>query len=200
MPSDLQLSESIQALTAKEAHALKYFTQAKHLELSPQKAGELYELYANGKDCEEIRRLNPGLGLGQIVHARIRDDWDQKKNEHQQKLFENAAPRVMQVQLETSQYLADMLAAAVKLNWDKVKMYLQDGNTNHLKGTPLEEGVSIKKLTEIIATLQQVTGQDKKKVVEHRGGVTVSHSKSKMTQDEAAALLEAMAEEAARKG
>lgn len=152
----------------------------------------MYGLFQNGKDCEEIRRLNPAIQLSQIVHARVRDGWDDQKEAYTKQLYVSAGPRVANVQLEASQFLSDMLSAAMKLHWDKIKLYLQDGNEKHLKGTPLEDNVGFRKMSEIIVTLQQVTGQDKKKVVEHRGGLTVNHNTApkKMSSEEAANVLE----------
>jgi hypothetical protein len=183
---------AIEALTPKEAHALRYFGRTNQASISADKASEFYELYLNGNDCEEIRRLNPGFSLGQIVHARVRDDWDLKREEHQQKLLVHAPPRVAQVQIESTQFLSDLLAASIKLHWDAIKKFLQDGNPTHLQGTPLSNGASLKQIRDIIDTLQAATGQDKRKVVEHRGGLTVSHTK-RVSPDEAAQALEVLA-------
>lgn len=190
---DKALVRSDEFLTPREAHALRYFKSAKQAEIAPSKAAEMYELFINGKDCEEIRKLNSGFSLGQIVHARVRDDWDLKRDGHQQRLVETVVPQVMQTQMEASLFVKDLLAAAIKLHWEKIQRYLQDGNEIHLKGTPLEGGATLKQIRDIIDTLQAATGQDKKKVVEHRGGVTVTSKR--VNQDEAAQYLEVLAVE-----
>jgi polyhydroxyalkanoate synthesis regulator phasin len=195
---DREIAKSVEGLSPKEAYALRHFKFSKQAEISPSKSAEMYELYQNGTDCEGIRKLNPGFGLGQIVHARVRDGWDVKKEEYQHRLLETAGPRVMQAQVESTQFLADMLAAAVKMNWEAVKRYLQDGNKDHLKDTPLEGGVTMRQMREIIDTLQVATGQDKKKVVKHEGELTVRASK-RVNQEQAADVLAALATEAPKK-
>lgn len=190
---EVALQRAVEALTPKEAHALRYFKTARQSEIAPSKAAEMYDLYLAGKNCDDIRRLNPGFSLGQIVHARIRDDWDLQREEHQQKLMSTAAPQVIQAQVETSLFLTDLLTAAVKLHWEAIERFLQTGDKTHLKGTPLENGASMKQIREILDTLQSATGQDKRKVVEHRGGVTVNHGPRRVEPDEAAEVLEVLA-------
>ncbi len=191
-----KLAAIVAKLSERDVEALRYFQKEKQAEISPAKAETFYLLFQQGVSCEEIRRLNhPAFSLGQIIAARVRDNWDARKEEHAKKLFEESGAKVGQVQLEMSQFLSDMLAASMKLHHDKIKRYLQTDDVSHLKGTPLEDNVGFRKMSEIILALQQVTGQDKKKVVEHRGGMTINHNNSttkRISSDEAADVLEAL--------
>ncbi len=185
------LARAVEALTPAEAHALRYFKQARQPEVSPDKSAEMFELYLNGKSCDEIRRLNKGLSLGQIIHCRVRDEWDLKRDQHRASLQVEVVPRVMDAQLEAADFLGDMLAASVRLHGDAIKMFLQTGDKGHLKGTPLESGFTLKQIRDLIDTLRAVTGQGDKKVVEHRGSVSVDHT-PRVSQDEAADILDAL--------
>jgi hypothetical protein len=183
--------KAIENLSAKEAYALKYFSEKRQAEVSFEKAEQLYQLYVNGKTTEDILRLNNGLTLAQIVHAKVRDKWDLRKQEKEENVIASAAPQIMQTQIESSLFMKDLLTAAIKLHWDSIQLFIQTGDKSHLKGTPLENGVSLKQIRDIIDTLQAATGQDKKKVVEHRGGVTVTSGK--LDDKQAVTALEILA-------
>ncbi len=189
--SNLVVIAAVDKLPANEQAYLRYWKQARQAELSKETSDELYELYLNGKNVDEIRRLNKGFSAGQIVHCKVRDAWDARKEEHRLALQTEVAPRVMDAQLEAADFLGDMLAASIRLYHEPIKKFLQDGNKIHLKGTPLENGFTLKQLRDIIDTLRTVTGQDKKSVVEHRGSVgVVTSSPAKISPEEHAAALD----------
>lgn len=188
--TNLVVIAAVDKLPENEQAALRYWKQARQTEISVDTSNEMYELYINGKNVDEIRRLNKGFSLGQIVHAKVRDAWDARKEEHRQSLQTEVAPRVMDAQLEAADFLGDMLAASVRLYSEPIKRFLQDGNKAHLKGTPLENGLTLKQLRDTIDTLRTVTGQDKKSVVEHRGSVGVVTQTPRITSAEAEAALD----------
>jgi hypothetical protein len=92
--------------------------------LSPVYCAQLFELFLNGTTCEQMAVLNKGTELGAILHSRIRDRWDKRREEYLGELYNNVKVRFHQSQIETVYYLADGLAAAHKLNGAKVKKYL----------------------------------------------------------------------------
>lgn len=188
--TNLAVIAAVDKLPENEQAALRYWKQARQAEVSRETSDEMYELYINGKNVDEIRRLNKGFSLGQIVHCKVRDSWDLRKEEHRQALQTEVAPRVMDAQLEAADFLGDMLAASVRLYSEPIKRFLQDGNKAHLKGTPLENGLSLKQLRDTIDTLRTVTGQDKKSIVEHRGTVGVVQQVQKVSSEEAEAALD----------
>ncbi len=185
-----RLAAVIAALDPRELGAYRYFVKQKQHELSVELSEKMYTLFAQGRTCDEIRKLdaNKAIGLGAIVHARIRDDWDGQLSTRQRHLVTQIPAVVQQTQLESADFLASLLAASHKLMKEKVDLYLQTGEKEHLKDTPLEN-LSLRGYQNILATLQSVTGQDKKKTVNVTGGITVTQNKAP-TPIEAADILD----------
>lgn len=192
-PREKEMVAVISSLNGREAAAYKYFIANKQIELSVETSMKLYELYVQGSDCEEIRRQNQGLGLGSIIHARIRDSWDRHRDEYLRNLEIKIPARVMQTQLESAEFLAKMLLAGHKLYGQKLDAFLATGDQDQLKGTPLE-GLSMKGYQLILENLMKVTGLDGKKTVEVKGGISVTSSRP-TTSAEASDILEALVEE-----
>ncbi len=191
MGKELTPTEKAMAtLSDRDAYALRKFVQMKMPELSPELSIELFELFAQGRDCEEIRKLKPGLSLGSIVHARIRDLWDMQKSDIQRKLVTEVPAKVQQVQLESADFLVKLLAASHKLLQEPIDKFLATGDKIHLKGTALEN-LTLKQYQAILETLGKATGQDQKKHIHHTGGITVTQ-RPQPTAAEASNILDAI--------
>ena len=154
-------------LTEREQFALKHHIEKRDPPISPYTAIKLFELFLAGKTCEDIRRLNPNFTLGQIVHARIDNEWDRRLKEHIESLYNNAAARISQVTLETALTLANLLSAKNKYYQDEVLLYLQTGKEEHLLKLGLGGLDGYKKLVEV---MQKLTGTDNAKTV--KGEIT----------------------------
>lgn len=117
---------------------------------------QLYELFLNAYSCEEICRINgEKYPLGQIVDARIRYDWDRRKQEQIESLYSRIEDKVVRVKNNAVSYLADLLAAAHKLNGEKVQKFLMEGNPEVLDGLKLS---TIKDYREIVNMFILLTG------------------------------------------
>lgn len=160
-------------LTERELREYRVYLRLNQPPMAPSAQMAFFQVFLNGQNCEEIHRLNPnGFSLGAMVRARIENDWDQRRIEHQELLMARVRERVQQVTLETVERVANELAASNKFVTDKVLRYLQTGDVNELVGTSVG---SMKHLREMVELLQKLTGQDAKKnqtqiggVVEHR--------------------------------
>ncbi len=95
---DKRRSAAIALLSEREAQAYRYFIRAKKPELGLELSADLFQLYQQGKSCEDIRKLKPGLEFGSIVHARVRDNWDLQRDERQRQLVEKVPAMVQQTQ------------------------------------------------------------------------------------------------------
>lgn len=178
MPStDLKRVEAapgvVQALSDRERKAYQYFCQGDQDVISEELSGKLLELFQQGKDCEEIRRLHPGIGLGQIVHARVRDRWDEKKDASLYRLRTEVPQSVERTQLESAAFLSKWLLVAHKKYGDKLDQFLATGNEALLVGTPFES-MTLRGYREVLEALAKATGQDQKKTVKVTGGITVT--------------------------
>lgn len=157
----LEITEDqFNALTTNEQNAIERWLGRNEPPLSASIADKFYELFLQGNTCEQIHRLNPAVYMGAIVHARIRDRWDSRKNEYLSELYSNTKARLSQAQMESVHFAADMLAAVHKLNTEKVKRYLQTGNPEDLIGVTMLP-TSIKSYKDLWETIQKATGQDK---------------------------------------
>ncbi len=189
---DKRRSAVLASLNERETQAYRYFIRAKQPELGPELSADLYQLFAQGKSCEDIRRLKPGLAFGAIVHARVRDGWDLQREDRQRELVEKVPAMVQQTQLESADFLSRMLAATHKMFSEKIDLFLATGDKTHLIGTPLET-MSFKQYEKILELLLHTTGQDNKKTVNVTGGITVTPgAKKRLTDVEAAAILDAI--------
>lgn len=159
--------ESIEArterLTARERYAYEYWCRSEQPGVAPAFGASMFALFLNGKSCEEIHRLNPGLTLGQVVSARVQGEWDRRRDEYAQDLLDRAAERLEQSTLASADFLQDMLAVARKKHGDALKRYLQDGNEAHLKDTMTVD--SIDAFKKVVEALQKLTGQERQQTV-----------------------------------
>jgi hypothetical protein len=172
----LALEKAYQQLTPKEVAALQYFQKAKQAALSEETADKLYDLFRQGKTTDDIRKLNTSYGLGQIVAARLMYLWDARLAEERTELVNKLPGQVMQVQSEAIDFIARLLAVNHVLYNEKIDKYLQTKDPQYLEGLPT--GFSqIKEYRALLESLTKVTGQSNRKVVEHRGSVSVNHEK-----------------------
>jgi hypothetical protein len=175
--------------------AYKYFINANYPELSGDLSEKYYELFLAGASCEDIRKANPGVGLGSIVHARVRDGWDLQKVEHLQDLKRDIPERVAKTQLDSAEFLQKILTSVHLVHRESLDKFLATGDKSHLTGTPFAN-MKMKDYQQVIELLLKVTGQENKKVLEVQGGITVNNNnKGIPTIEEAADILDVLCEE-----
>lgn len=178
----------MELLTPEEKKALKLYRAKNDPPLAPQIQMQLFELYLNGSSCEEIQRLNPNVPLGMIVRARIDGDWDRRLSDYRDRLLTEVRTRVEQVQVESVMFTADMLAAANKMNGDKLKKFIQTGDSRELGDLNI---TSLKQYRDAVELLLKLTGQDRKVEVKGEQKTTIEVRAGKLTPKEAAALIKA---------
>jgi len=165
-----EIQDELTVLNPKELSAYRYWQSNSQPELSPQLSLDLFALFLHGNSCEEIRKLNPALTLGQIVHSRIKYSWDDKMRQHMNDLQNSIMDRVRMVTLESVNFVADLLSAANKLHGTAIKKYLQTGDPEHLSGLKIDSLQGYKAGVEL---MQKLTGQDKFSNTNVSGTVTV---------------------------
>jgi hypothetical protein len=156
-PESLE-KEATSYLNTREEHAYRIWQGTDKPALAPSLNAKLFNLFLQGKTCEEIRRLNPSLQLGEIVAARIAGRWDERREDHLDNLLDATSKRVQQVTLETADFVCDILAVANREHGDKLRIYLQTGNPDDLGEFRI---TSLPSLKMAIETLQKLTGQDR---------------------------------------
>ncbi len=123
---------------------------------------KLYQLYLHGYTCDEIQQDNKGFSLGQILDARVRDGWDQRRTTYTDKLFSTMYDRVRQAQFESVGFTTDLLSAAHKMYSSKLRAYMASGVEADL-GDAAALIKSLDAYRKVADMLLKMTGQDKDK-------------------------------------
>lgn len=176
-------------LSPRELHAYNVWRGSNRPSLAPSLNAKLFALYLQGKTCEDIRRLNEALTLGDIVAARLQGKWDERRDEHLDRLLSQTSLRVQQETLETAGFLCDMMAVARSEYGDKFARFLMTKDPKELGDLKID---SIDDLRKAIDMLQALTGQNRKSTVQHVGEVQVAVPETVtrgLTASEAAAAL-----------
>jgi hypothetical protein len=175
--------------------------------ISASTATAFFELYVNGYDVHEIHRLNPAFPLGSLYWAKVQYGWDIEKERILADLMGNIKEKVMKAQLETTGLMADILLATNKRYRDQVKKYLQTGDDSSF-GRDLNIS-SIQSLLKLSEGLLKLTGQANTQTIKSDKNININVQSNPdsgvpildadLTSDEAAAILEALANAKRRK-
>ncbi len=184
--NEIVVANPLAFLNEREAHAYRVWQGISKPALAPSLNAQLFNLFLQGKTCEEIRRLNQALQLGEIVAARIQGKWDERREEHLDRLLKAATERAQQTTLETADFVCDILAAANREHGDRLRRYLQNGDEAELGDLRITSLHSLKQTVEI---LQKLTGQDKQTKVTVAGEILHSASEKKQTTPEQASKI-----------
>ncbi len=182
-------------LSDKELKALAYYRASDEYPIGVDLQAQMFELFLNGKSCDQIQKVNPNFGLGQIVSARVEGEWDEKREEYRNFLLVNTQQRVMQSQLEATVLLADILAATNKIYSQRLTKFLQTGDEKHLGDLKIN---SVRGLKEVVDLLLNLTGQGAvKKVsghIEHHHTTEVKEDVKAIPTHEASEILKMLSE------
>jgi hypothetical protein len=175
MPDELVLSQEqkLARLTSRELAAYDAYSRLNQPPMAPSTQMAFFQLFLSGISCEEIVRINPsGFSLGAIVRARIENNWDEKRLEHQRNLVDKVRGNVQQTILETVEQLTLEMKVYNKLKRDKLLKYLQTGDEKHLEGLSIG---STKALKDVAEALLKLTGQDGEKKTMVGGSIEHRH-------------------------
>jgi hypothetical protein len=149
------------ALTAVEREEWQKWRRTATAPLSPAVAVRLYELFLLGHSCDDIVRANENkFPLGMVLDARLRHEWDRRREAYLERLYSEAGENVRQRQVESAVFLTDVLAAAHVEHGDKLKKFLQTRDPKDLPDVFKVTSITTYKM--VIDSLMKVTGQDKK--------------------------------------
>lgn len=191
-------------LSPAERYAYDYFVArarkggSETYPLSPEVNASLFEVYLRGRGVREIHALQKNrFSLGQVVHAAVEGEWPRRRQQLIEERLEEAKVRALQAATDGVEYVADGLAAAARLQRERVSRYLETGDPADL-GTADFSVASVQKLAE---TLLKLTGQDRvttQKTV-HSGAVDHRFVPVAPPPTDPAATLASWAKEAAAK-
>jgi len=186
---EVRLATAIKGLPERELQAYRYFVKNDQKEVPDANREELYRLYQRGSTCEEIRRLFPHFSLGQVVACRVMHGWDDRKGVEVKNLKKEVPEKVETVQLETQEFLANLLHATGKKWGDALLLYNATGNVAHLDAAGVPIPKTMKELRDLTELYMKVSGTDSKKVeVKHTG--QVEHVAKLVSPDEATNIMD----------
>jgi hypothetical protein len=183
----------------------KYMSDGKHA-LAVSTAVQFFELFLNGSSVQEIHNLNKTFPYESILWARIRDRWDEQKQDYLNRLQDGIKERLLKAKLETVGLMSDMLAVVSKREGEKLRKYIQTGNEEHLKGAIQLN--SVQAIQKAVETIEKITGEDKKIRITKEEKLDVSvtagisaadGSTDSMSPEAAAKILEIVAAEKRKK-
>jgi hypothetical protein len=202
-PEEVLREKAQELLNVPEQNMLMAYVRAGKHPLAPDTIAALFQLYLNGSNCGEIHRLNKGLPYEAILWARVKFEWDRKRDEYVEELTEKIRDKVMQSQLQTTELMADLLTATSRKHGDKIKKYIQTGDE-----ADLGDALSINRLNDLLRIaegLQKITGQDRVHKVETKNtqrleiGVGGATQSEEISTEAAAGILAILAEEKRKK-
>jgi len=164
-------------LSVKENTEYELWTHALSPPLPLANALKLYELFLNGYSCDEIFRVNGGkIPLGQIVDARVRYQWDERKAQQLESVYGNIEQKVLKTKNDAILHITDQLAASHKLMGDRIKLFLQEGDPEVLGSMDLANLKAYKELLQMLMTLTSDKSTGKSKDVQVHGAVKHVHT------------------------
>ncbi len=111
-----------------------------------------YELYLNHYSCEDIARIS-NYPLGQVVDARLRYDWDSTRDKQIRSLYEKVEEKVLVTKGQALSHITDMMAAAHKLQGEKIKKFLFNGDETALGDLKLATVKDYRELVNLFVAL-----------------------------------------------
>lgn len=166
-----KLSKHYIHLNEREISSFKEWQDSNEPELPPGTIARFYGLFLNGNDCSDIVRLNPGVTLGQVVHARLSGEWDDRKEKYLNELLVKTEKRHLQVSMETIAFISDLLAVNVDRYNAKIKKYWSSQNEADLG----DMAISLKQIKEMAELHQKLAGTNNHKTQVVKGQVDHVH-------------------------
>ncbi len=147
---------------AENASYQEWLERKNRASISPALSIKFFELFLRGDSCDKIQSLNPGITLGQILEARVRDQWDRKREKYTEELYSGVADRFKQTVLESVEFTTDLLAAAHREHGQKLKKYIMSQDPADLGEVRI---TSFGAYAKVVDTLMKLTGQQKENTV-----------------------------------
>ncbi len=181
--------------TDKEIEAYLAYKAANKPHIAAATALNFYHLFLEGFEPEKLAEKFPQWGLGAIVDARIRYQWDRRKVEYVNDLHRRVTSRAVKFQYESMDFMQN-LAAVTHIKFNKEMMeYIQNPTKENIPNTMIH---SIREYKDLIAAMDQLTklGQPAVPVTpgEHTTVNVVAENGSKVEISSGSDLLKKMAD------
>lgn len=188
-----KIALNYQYLSSEELMSFHEWQDSEQTELPLVMGVRFYSLFLNGNSCEDIVRLNPGVTLGQVVHARLAYDWDKRKEAYLADLLTRTEQRHRQVAMETINFISDLLAVNNVRYGSRLKKFLVTQKEEDLG----DLAIGLKQFQEMAQLHQKLAGTEgtKRQVVSGEVVVTHKNEDSPMDPEDAGSLIAEMLED-----
>jgi hypothetical protein len=132
-PNFLELYEQNKIfLSEDEKQELDRWLNKNEPVLANSTQGKFFSFFLNGKSCKEIWEMNTAFSYGSILHARILGEWDKRVIEHQKQLLDKTQKRSVQIHLEMSKAILDLIGAQNKVIANRVQKFYETNDEEEL--------------------------------------------------------------------
>jgi hypothetical protein len=177
------------SLSTAENDALDKWERGKRPQLSITTVAKYYELYLQGCSTEDIARLNPGVDLGAIVHAKIEYGWDLEKSKYVLNLTNNIKEQAVKTHLESVKFLGNVIALTHMRFDEKLKKFFQSKDETEL-GEFSGKDFDLKEYRHNLDLFFRLTGQDARALKASQININVnSGDKVEVEEEDAADFL-----------
>lgn len=177
-------------LNKTELEAFQEWEASEDAPLSPIAGARLYDRFLHGSSCVEIASLNPGISLGQIVQARLVQEWDRRRDEYVDDLMKVTEQKHKQVALETINFVSDLLSANNTRFNNKIQKYLKSGQEKDLEDLAMD----LKGFKEMAALHHKLLASQTEKRTVVSGEVVHTHRQEPQEQEDPSSLIEKLLE------
>lgn len=130
-------AQAVARLDPREVQALAYLEAQRdrgqgYPPIARDVSERMFRLFLRGMSPEDIRVLNPGYQLGQLVEARVRDEWDVRREDYDLNLVSDGEQAIRRAQLETALLAATTLSVAARVKRERLARYELTGDEKYL--------------------------------------------------------------------
>lgn len=135
----------------------------------------MLNLFVNGSTCLEIQNLNQGITEKDVVYCRVRNRWDEQRDEYVQSLTQKIKIKLLNQKLESLDHVTNVLQAYHKSENEQLLRYIQTGKEEDRPKTWINGSSTYKATIEI---LQKLTGEDRVQKIKTEQNINVQSNQT----------------------
>jgi len=132
----LTLPDSKLALLSEgELKEYEDFQQSFQMPLAYDVAEGFYKTFEKGRTCEEICSANLGVGLGSVLDARIRFNWDARRGRYESMLESTMKSKSLHSQATALSFVSDLISVTQMKHQEAINNYMATKDPKFLENT-----------------------------------------------------------------
>ena len=143
--------------------------------ISASLSKEMLNLFVAGSTCLEIQNLNQGITEKDVVYCRVRNRWDEQREEYVQSWTQKIKLKLLNQKLESLDHVTNIIQAYHKSENEQLLRYIQTGKEEDKPKTWIHGSKSYKETIEI---LQKLTGEDRVQKIKTEQNINVQSNQT----------------------